>query len=275
MQTTPGLVDPGLVEAFERDGYVVADFLDGDDVERLLEVFRSFDNPAHAMAFGASILSPDLDYRRDVDAAIKAVFAPKLGRLFRGYRHCFSNFVFKEPQPPGTPPHLGIVPLHQDLTVVDESRYQSLGIWCPLVDVDPVNGCLYVVPGSHRLNTGPRGPATRFPYDDLVPLFEAGHLRAVPMRAGQAFVFTQKVFHTSQPNRGERTRVVAGGLFAPEDAQLYCYYQEPAAPQRMTVFEVDDLFYTRYIYGSRPEGVRAVGEIDYYYDVIAPERLAG
>jgi hypothetical protein len=275
MQPTRRLIDPGLEADFERDGYVVADFLDAEDVVQLLHFFRSLANPIHAAPFGASILSQDLDYRREVDRTIKAVFGSKLDLLFDGYRHCFSNFVFKEPQAADANAALGIVPLHQDLAVVDESRYQSLGIWCPLVDVDPVNGCLYVVPGSHRLNTGPRGPGTFFPYQELIPLFEQRHLRAVPMKAGQAFVFCQKVFHTSQPNRGSSPRIVAGGLFAPREAQLYCYYQEPQQPQRMTVFEVDDLFYTRYIYGTRPAGVPVVGEIDYWYDPIAPERLAG
>jgi len=275
MQPTRRLIDPALDAAFERDGYAVSPFLDGDGVARLLEVFRSLDNPAHRAAFGASILSGDLEYRRSVDREIKAVFAPKLDRVFNGYRHCFSNFVFKEPQADGAPPLMGVVPLHQDLSVVDETRYQSIGIWCPLVDVDTVNGCLRVVPGSHKLNAGPRGPGTPFPYDSLVPLFEASHLRAVPMKAGEAFLFCQKLFHTSAPNRGTAPRVVAGGLFAPREAQLYCYYQDPSSPERMTVFEVDDLFYTRYIYGTRPEGVPVVGEIDYYYDPIAPERLAG
>ena len=41
----------------------------------------------------------------------------------------------------------------------------------------------------------------------------------------------------------------------------------------MEVFAVDDHFYTRYGYRTRPEAVPQVGVIDYWYDRIDPARL--
>src|SRR5262249_12799961 len=165
----------------------------------------------------------------------------------------------------------GEVQPHQDPTFVDESRFQSLGLWCPLTNVDTTSGCLYVLPESHRLNPGPRA-LLLFPYHELAPLLKS-KLRPVPMAAGDAFIFCHKLFHASQPNRGSETRVVAAGLCVPRDAQLYYYYIDPASPKRIEVFEVDDLFYTRCIFGARPEGVPCVGTIDYWYEPLKTDRM--
>jgi hypothetical protein len=270
---SPPLHDPGLAARLEHDGYAIVDqFLDAAKIGQLLELFHSCDSPIHTQPFGASIFSDDLEYRAAVDRGIKEVIRPKVDTLFNGYRHCFSNFVVKKPQPETAA--AGEVPVHQDITFVDESRHLSLGLWCPLVETSLQNGCLLVAPGSHTLNTGPRAPGTAHPYRQLDPIFHKKQLKTVPMKAGSAMIFSQRLFHASPPNHGTAVRVVVGGLFVPREAQLYCYYNDPSSPGRMEVFEVDDLFYTRYLYRSRPEGVPCVGSVDYRYDRITPRQLA-
>ncbi|HEX2094149.1 MAG TPA: phytanoyl-CoA dioxygenase family protein [Longimicrobiaceae bacterium] len=271
MQPTPRLNDPQLEAALEHDGYAVIDgLLSPPEIRRLLDAFETYESPIHRRPFGASIQSDDLEYRAAVDREIKAVLGPKTDTLFNGYRLCFSNILSKAPQATGAPTGAGEVLLHQDISVVDESRAQAIAVWCPLVDTDLVNGCLQVVPGSHRLNAGPHGPGAAFPYRELAPLFP---MQAVPMKAGSAMIFCLKLFHASSPNRGTATRVAVGGLFAPRGVPLRCYYRVPGT-NRMEVFEVDDLFYTRYIYGTRPQGVPRVAEIDYWYEPLTPERIA-
>ena len=46
----------------------------------------------------------------------------------------------------------GITPWHQDQGVVnpDADETEMLTVWFPLMDADVENGCLSVVPGSHR-----------------------------------------------------------------------------------------------------------------------------
>jgi hypothetical protein len=66
---------------------------------------------------------------------------------------------------------------------------------------------------------------------------------------------------------------VAGALAVPRDAQLYCYYCRSAPPQRVEVYEVDDLFYTRYAYGLPPSGVPQVDDIAYWHDPLLPDQL--
>jgi ectoine hydroxylase-related dioxygenase (phytanoyl-CoA dioxygenase family) len=268
----PRLNDPRLEENLERDGYaVVDDFLGATEIARLLESFKTHDSPLHRQGFGATMVSNDLAYRAAVDRDIKDAFGSRADGVFNGYRHCFSNFLVKAPQPANAGPQAGEVALHQDITLVDESRYQALNLWCPLVDTDVTNGCLLVAPGTERLNAGPRGPGTPFPYRELAKSFK---LRAVPMKAGSAMIFGQKLIHASPPNRSTATRVVVAGLFAPREAQLLCCYPD-AELKRMEVFAVDDLFYTRYIYRTRPEGVPRIGVIDYWHAPLTARQLAG
>jgi hypothetical protein len=198
------------------------------------------------------------------------VLEPRIDAIANGYRYCFANFLVKTPRPASAGPGVGEVPLHQDICMIDESQFEALAVWCPLVDMDATNGCLAVVPGSHRFNDGPRGPRTPFPYRNLDPYFRP---RDVPMKAGSAIVYSPKLFHGSRPNRGRVARVAAGALLAPRDAPLRCYFPDQAL-QRMEVFEVDDLFYTRYAYQSRPEGVPRIGVVDYWYAPLTREQLA-
>lgn len=270
---SPRFHDPVLDADFERDGYaIVPGLLDARDTAHLLDVFRASDDPIQRLPFASTLQSADLSFRAAIDREIKSVVWPKLQPLLNGYRYCFANFASKGPQP-NVAETAGEVGLHQDIAFVDESRYEALGLWCPMTDVDEVNGCLLVVPGSQRLNPGPRGPGTGFPYHELLPLFRR-KLRPLPMAAGTAVLFSQKLFHASQPNRSATTRVAVGGLFAPIDAQLYCYYPDPSSARRMEVFEIDDLFYTRYTYRSRPEGVPRVGAIRYWHSLLGAKDLA-
>lgn len=249
------LRDNELGAALRHDGYaVVSGFLTPAEVAELTDVFRRCESPLHAQAFGASIQSSDLSYRAAVDRGIAAVLAPRIDELLEGYRFCFSNFLVKEPQRGSG---MGEVPLHQDPSFVVESRYESIGLWCPLVDTDEENGCMHVVPGSH-VPTEPRAFGIAHAYRGAEP----PRMRAVPMRAGDGMVFSQKLFHASPPNRSTAKRIAVGALAVPREAQLYCYYVDGASAAKMEVFAVDDAFYTSCPYGTRPAGVPRVGLVE-------------
>ena len=99
-------------------------------------------------------------------------------------------------------------PWHQDSQYYGEQT-QHLHIvtaWIPLVDVDLDNGCLWVIPGSHRwgLLGGARGD------DQNIRTFEDVEKRGtpipVPMKRGDVLLFTNLTFHASKLNLTQTVR---------------------------------------------------------------------
>ena len=95
---------------------------------------------------------------------------------------------------------------HQDQGVVtpDADTTKMLTVWVPVTDATRVNGCLMVVPGSHR-----RGLAVHClsPGKFQIPdrLIGAGAI-PLPMKAGDVLFMHKLTMHSSLPNRSDQLR---------------------------------------------------------------------
>jgi ectoine hydroxylase-related dioxygenase (phytanoyl-CoA dioxygenase family) len=70
-------------------------------------------------------------------------FEQEYNNVLADYKPIIANFIRKKTDG-------GEVPLHQNWAFVEETKYTSVSIWCPLVDSTVENGTLQVVPGSHK-----------------------------------------------------------------------------------------------------------------------------
>jgi phytanoyl-CoA hydroxylase len=106
--------------------------------------------------------------------------------------------------------------LHQDYPYFPHERHSVVAASVHLDDADEENGCLRIVPGSHRL--GPLDAhgssntvdAEQFPFERSLP---------VPTRAGDVLVFGYLTVHGSGANRSSRTR-----------RNVLFQYRDPADP---------------------------------------------
>ena len=99
------------------------------------------------------------------------------------------------------PPEQGApFPMHQDYPYFPHARHSVLAASVHLDDTDLENGCLRVVPGSHRLGpleaTGP-SHTLETPLDEGTPL---------PAAAGDVLLFNYLTIHGSGVNASARTR---------------------------------------------------------------------
>ena len=93
------------------------------------------------------------------------------------------------------------IPWHQDNGVLlpEADDATILTVWLPITDSTIENGCLQVIPGSHReglLAHCPSDKSLSIP-DKLLPTDQALPL---PMRAGSALLMTQRTVHSSLDN---------------------------------------------------------------------------
>jgi phytanoyl-CoA hydroxylase len=95
---------------------------------------------------------------------------------------------------------VGKVEWHQDNGVVlpEADVATILTVWLPLTDATEQNGCMQVIPGSHR-----EGLKDHCPVDQLrIPdqLLELNRAKPLPMKAGSALLMNQQTVHSSLDN---------------------------------------------------------------------------
>ncbi|WP_293355774.1 MULTISPECIES: phytanoyl-CoA dioxygenase family protein [unclassified Microcoleus] len=254
----------------EKKGYAVTDFLGEDEVQSLLKFYEENSSPKDILEsiLSTTIATSDLSYRQRVIQKLKKIFSPKLKVLFPNHRVLFCTFVNKKANEFDRG-----VELHQDPSFSDETSLQTLGIWCPLIDVNEQNGCFYTVPKSHLLNLKPRF-SREFPYSqETLSLMKQDYLASVPMKAGQALIYNNRLFHGSFPNITDNERLAVICFIIPKDSPVYFYCRDSQASGLREVFEVDDTFYDTYIPGKKPENAVSLGVVDERVAPITPEQL--
>ncbi|HEX8708425.1 MAG TPA: phytanoyl-CoA dioxygenase family protein [Pyrinomonadaceae bacterium] len=163
---------------------------------------------------------------------------PRLARLSAdlGFKRPLliqSMYVFKQPGIGGE------VTCHQDSTFLYTEPPSTVGLWFALEDATLENGCLWAIPGGHRLGLKSRfvrapGGGTRFekfddtpwPLDRLVPL---------EVRQGALIILDGLLPHLSRANRSPKSRhaytlhVIEGECLYPPDNWLR---RAPGLPPR-------------------------------------------
>jgi ectoine hydroxylase-related dioxygenase (phytanoyl-CoA dioxygenase family) len=103
----------------------------------------------------------------------------------------------------------GEMPWHQDEAFYRKyTNYQAITFWMPLQSVNPSNGCLEVIPSSHK---GPLLPHHSINNDPRIPGLEAdgvdaSQLIVCPLPAGGASIHHSRTLHHSGPNRSDEPR---------------------------------------------------------------------
>jgi ectoine hydroxylase-related dioxygenase (phytanoyl-CoA dioxygenase family) len=95
-------------------------------------------------------------------------------------------------------------PWHQDFAYWGKGRPDMIGIWIALHDATTENGCLEIIPKSHRWGVLPyeeNNPGNPILSDEQ----EAGRIPA-EVKAGDALLFHALLVHRSSPNQSEKER---------------------------------------------------------------------
>jgi hypothetical protein len=264
--------DEQVQQQYNSQGYVVLDFFSPEEIKHLEDLFHELHPNVTEGRFISDSYSNDLAYKKRASERITEVFLKHFERHLQNYTPFGSSFLYKTP---GSGSELA---MHQDWTIVDETRYQALNIWVPLCDVNEQNGALYVVPGSHLHILPLRAPT--------LPFFFSGNEKmvlkyTVPMKvkAGQSVVLNQRLIHYSPPNLSNKIRIAITSGVKTKDAQMVFHYRDSAAiDDTIEVFEQDDDFLISFddFYKdimNRPYLGRPVGTIKYKIPDLSKDEL--
>jgi hypothetical protein len=236
---------------FDRDGYVVARALfPPAEVERLRDHFMALRRrgsfPDDLVGVQPDSRDPLRRYPRM--AQMHRWDATALAWLLdRRIRDCLVALLGADPyvvqsmlyfKPPGSRGQA----MHQDNFYLRADPGTCIAAWMALDATDEENGCLTVVPGSHRwpiLCT--RKADTRVSFTDVtVPIPDTEREHPVRMEPGDVLFFHGSLVHGSRPNTTtDRFRRALIGHYLHADARQVADYYHPALRMDGTPLELD------------------------------------
>jgi hypothetical protein len=195
-----------LQKEFEQDGAVVIPkFINPKKLIEIQQLYEEY-GVKDLTTIHSNILDGKPEFNHKLKHSCIELFKESINANFEN--HCISGgaFLLKGIG------ESSFSSLHQDWTLVDESKYTSASIFCPVEDVTLENGCLQILKGSHKwfknVARSINIPSLFIEFSQI----EKG-LKAMPVKAGEAVLFDHKVFHGSLPNFTNKTRVaVAIGI---------------------------------------------------------------
>ncbi|MDP6596779.1 MAG: phytanoyl-CoA dioxygenase family protein [Candidatus Poribacteria bacterium] len=113
-----------------------------------------------------------------------------------------------------------------DQSVILSEQSQILTVWIPMVEVNEQNGCLQIIPGSHK-----RGlrPARRDENGRQVPVEDVeswAKVETVKMEVGDVCVFNNLTFHRSLANKSDEIRWSIDLRYSPTGSPLEWFHRK-------------------------------------------------
>ncbi len=177
-----GILDRASRTRFDRSATWQGDYLPKEELRKL--VLKGFhDVQYHDSTFLRALAHPNM----------RSVLRRLIGENVQLHH---SKMLVK-------PPEKGAAfPLHQDYPYFPHARHSMLAASVHLDDSDMENGCLCVIPGSHKLGPLPHVGSYYLDHHEY-PLSKA---TPCPARAGDVLFFNYLTIHGSDINRSTRVR---------------------------------------------------------------------
>jgi len=251
----PVFSDPENERKISEQGFIVLDMLTIEEIETFRQFYFSTRPASIGEEFHSTHYLDSPAYKKAVYDYSEELFRAKFSELFIGYHQVFSNFMVK---PPGANSRM---PLHADWTYVDEEKFRSVAVWCPLVDTDDLNGKLGIIPFSHTWLTNKRGPNILSPFHQHNEYIIEHKGELLDVKAGQAVIYDLRLLHYSPPNMSGAERPAINIVLTPEEAELhhYCKFGEEIYHYRPE----NEVFYFDYTHFQKP---RSSDPVEIYRD---------
>ena len=230
--------DQNLLDKFSQDGYlIVRSLLSAEEARHCCQRFTTLrTSGTYALdhkGVDTDEEDPILRYPRMTHVqrwdreSRELLTDPRLNRhltLLMGQEPCLvQGMVYFKP--PGSRGQA----MHQDQFYLKVQPGIGMAVWIALERADEENGCLHVVPGSHKLPIlcTEQADTTRSFTDVAVPVPEGVETVPLVMEAGDAVFFAGALIHGSPPNgtKDRFRRALTGHYIAASAEKVAAYYR--------------------------------------------------
>lgn len=211
------------LQQFQEDGYlVIEEFLSPAEVARVkADIQRVSDEVSNAerdfRGFnferqGGAAMNADVPIRKGVLRKIQGAvcYVPEVKNVFTGDKmlDCMEdlmgeNIYYHSSKVMFKPPAGVAKPWHQDAAYWREYASNQITVWIAIDDASEENGCVWAIPGSHKLGLIPHVKRELQVEESRIDLNKAV---PVPVPAGGLLIFHSLVLHMSQKNESDKTR---------------------------------------------------------------------
>lgn len=244
--------DENLQLQIEEQGYAIVDFIDKEGIAGLQKesaamlqdmISKGFDS---VQEFHSAGRNEDTNVRNTSTQIIRKYLTPGVEKYFLTDKIDFISGVHQI-KPPTSKSKLNP---HQDSSHVEEDKFLSVYVWCPVDDTNLQNGPLHILPGSHKLGNAHRSLNVPWEFNTIPHyLIMYRFMKPLIVKAGQAVIFHSAMIHSSSPNKTDKYRLAVNTFIKPK-ASPYChFYTDAQTPKGMVdVFYVTpEFFYTERI----------------------------
>lgn len=233
------LKDDRLQNDLNQKGYCILPLLTIEQIELFTNLYKEH-HQINSSGFFPSTYSNNKEYRKKVSEQLILHSSKIMSQNFIDYKVFTGNFIIKHQ---GKNTELG---LHQDMTLVDETKYMGINVWCPLCDITSKNGAIWFLEGSNRLFPTYRGPTIPNIYD-LFPNEIKSCMKPIYLRAGEAIVFDHSILHFSPPNLSKEDRIAFNIFISNSEAEIIeAYYNKEKKPAKIDIYQQQSDFFTEY-----------------------------
>lgn len=261
--------DKNIENQFRQKGYVLIPLVSGHEIDALknqLTHFKPSDNfkgnqdtAIGKQSFHITFFDRDYDYKKEMFEFTKLYFKEATSNLLSEYK-CIQANVFLKPS------SAGFVFPHQNLTTVDEKKYNSISFWLPLQDTNFENGTVCLIPRSQEIPIKYRNTHLYWPFTDYC-MTEEGKALFVPIevKKGELLILDDRIIHYTPVNKSKEDRWVLHSLWAPKEAQIKFFSKKDA---QIEIYDVEDDFWQyaapgEMIKGKNPDLVKENDEMVY------------
>ncbi len=263
IQKAPIFQSQQLQQQFDDQGYVIVRLLNDIQIQKLRDLYYNVANINLDEDFKETTRQLGDESNQIISDTIKEEFESSCGELLNNFSILGGTYFIKRPEGKTE------FPIHQDWNMVNEAEYYGALIWCPLQDVIKENGALVVIPGSHNFfetyRSGSIHPP-RFPHSVFSDKKMEHALETVELKAGEALIYQNSLYHGSHPNHSLEDRLVATSSLISANARLVYYHWPDEQHPSIQVIDAKDDFYLKHIdniaIGKLPDDAPVVATVN-------------